>query len=99
MSDQRTTRAGRQIWCSAAEFAVMNDLPYGLWTCESGREVLFNRFYEPIRQCEPGGSPADADPQEWVPWDKQQWFYDDGTRTKRAAATRALNEWLRRHGQ
>ena len=23
-------------------------LPYGKWTCSDGREILFNRYYEPV---------------------------------------------------
>jgi hypothetical protein len=25
-------------------------VPYGMWTCEDGREVLFNRVYAPIAE-------------------------------------------------
>lgn len=95
----RITRGGHQVYSSPAHFKMMNDLPYGIWTCEDGREVLFNRFYEPIWGCAQGAAPAEANPNEWVPWQKQEYFYDDSTKTKRANATRALAVWMRRHGQ
>jgi hypothetical protein len=54
----------------------MDALPYGKWTCSDGREVLFNRFYEPIwERC--GESAVESDRGEWVRWEKQEWFYDD----------------------
>src|SRR6516164_10471590 len=52
--------------------------PYGLWTCADGREVLFNRYYRPIYERYPG-QPARAACDQWVDWQKQQWFFDDGT--------------------
>lgn len=30
--------------------SARRELPYGRWVCEDGREVLFNREYQPIRQ-------------------------------------------------
>jgi hypothetical protein len=68
-------------------------LAYGKWTCPDGREVLFNRFYEPIYQ-RAGSIVSRADPKEWVPFVTQRWFYNDGTRDKRGAAQRALDSWL-----
>ena len=44
------SRNGRVILSDKKEFQRWNDLPYGMWTCADGREVLFNRFYEPIMQ-------------------------------------------------
>ncbi len=55
------------------EYAV---LPYGKWTCADGREVLFNRGYKPIWQ-RLGGCVSAADRNEWVKWEKQEWFYTD----------------------
>ena len=34
--------------------ALRSRLPYGIWTCPDGREVLFNRDYEPIWERRPG---------------------------------------------
>jgi hypothetical protein len=50
------------------------ELPYGMWTCADGREVLFNRYYRAIWQREPW---AKADIDEWVVFERQRWFYDD----------------------
>jgi hypothetical protein len=55
----------------------MDDLPYGKWTCADGREVLFNRFYEPIYHRRGGAAAEPVDRNEWVRWEKQEWFYDD----------------------
>jgi hypothetical protein len=70
-------------------------LPYGCWTCEDGRQVLFNRFYKPICQRLPGHPPQPADPDERVPFVKQEWFYNDATpeSKKRQVATRTLHAW------
>lgn len=51
-------------------------LPYGKWTCADGREVLFNREYQPIWQRREFDVDR-ADPSEWVAWETQEWFYDD----------------------
>jgi hypothetical protein len=84
-------------------------LPYGMWTCADGREVLFNRRYRPIWQRRPGQSTTAADENEWVPWVHQRWFYADGASPwlnkvtlKRCADVLAAwgvqieAEWLRR---
>jgi hypothetical protein len=53
-------------------------MPYGMWTCEDGRQVLFNRDYHPIWQRYPGAPAIPADPEEWVLQIKQQnYFFDD----------------------
>jgi hypothetical protein len=52
-------------------------LPYGLWTCADGREVLFNRAYEPIWERIHNGPATAADPMERVAWVKQEWFYKE----------------------
>jgi hypothetical protein len=53
-------------------------LPYGMWTCADGRQVLFNRRYKPIWQRYPGHPATVAEVEEWVPWIRQEWFYHDG---------------------
>jgi hypothetical protein len=54
-------------------------LPYGCWTCADGRQVLFNRGYLPILERAGPGHPAvTADLFEWVPFVKQEWFFNDG---------------------
>lgn len=89
----RVTSTGRSVLASKRQFRRMHDLPYGIWTCEDGREVLFNRFYEPILQRRPGGPVEPATPGEWVRWKRQSWFYDDGTKDKVGAAEAALQAW------
>jgi hypothetical protein len=70
-------------------------LPYGKWICADEREVLFNRFYEPIYQRLPERPAEPADAKEQVPWKSQEWFYDDADseRRKRTAARAVLAEW------
>lgn len=53
-------------------------VPYGLWICADGREVLFNRKYHPILERLPDGTVRAADPYEWVHWVNQTWFFNDG---------------------
>jgi hypothetical protein len=48
MSEYLSRTGNRRLFCSLPEFRLTNDLPYGIWLCAGGREVLFNRFYEPI---------------------------------------------------
>jgi hypothetical protein len=60
------------------QFYLRWRLPYGVWTCEDGRKVLFNRYYVPIWQQRPGHAPERANHFEWVLWKQQGWFFDDG---------------------
>jgi len=53
-------------------------LPYGIWTCRDGRQVLFNRHYDPIWWRYPGQPATAADPNEWVMWIEQDFFFNDG---------------------
>ena len=66
-------------------------LPYGLWTCADGREVLFNREYQPIYQRK-NGVLSPADPNEWVDYTSQRFFYSD--RKARFSKTREKIENL-----
>jgi hypothetical protein len=52
-------------------------LPYGLWSCLGGREILFNRLYVPIWQRRPGLATERADPNEWIEWTEQRYLFDD----------------------
>lgn len=90
---EHRSRTGRRLYTSEADFLVRNDYPYGVWTCADGREVLFNRFYEPIWQRLPGEDPKPADPHERVKWVKQDYFYDDGSRDLERRARAALRSW------
>lgn len=77
----------------------MKWLPYGKWTCSNGREILFNRDYQPIWECSPNETPKAANPNEWVDnieQEKTVFFYDGSTpmRSRKAKAQKALNEFL-----
>jgi len=93
MAKTYITRTGKRHTAAPGDFLRMNDLPYGIWTCADGREVLFNRFYEPIFQRLTGERPTGANPTERVPFVKQDHFYSDGTSNKEAAARAALAAW------
>lgn len=54
-------------------------LPYGVWTCPDGRQVLFNRDYTPIWQKDANGKVSVADQTEWVEFDRQDHFYVEGS--------------------
>src|SRR5262245_49807512 len=66
LRDNKTAFGRWRLWC-----------PYGLWTCADGREVLFNRYYRPIYERYPGQIARIAH-DEWVPWKKQEHFFNDG---------------------
>ena len=74
-------------WYQAGSFNRLDDqsvpipksprqiFPYGKWTCADGREVLFNRYYNPIWSRSPNGTVTEADPAERIPFVHQIWFY------------------------
>lgn len=76
-------------------------IPYGIWTCESGRQVLFNRGYCPILERDGPDAPARAaNPKEWVSFKDQKWFFSDSdtpwgafvpARQRRKALARVLD--------
>jgi hypothetical protein len=70
--------------------------PYGQWTCEDDREVLFNREYMGILERIPGQPVRAANPREWVDSIKQEYFFHDGTPA--AAKLEAVNTVLRNWG-
>jgi hypothetical protein len=71
-----------------------NELPYGICTTNDAREILFNRYYQPIWERLTGGWPFPADRSKWVTGIvKQDYFYDDGTPNKEKAGVEALERW------
>jgi hypothetical protein len=79
---------------------IMHDeWPYGLWTCASGREIIFNRSYWPIWQRIDGVVTRNANLCEWVDGIvEQKFFYDDASspwRTRRTwpAIKAVMAEW------
>ncbi len=83
----------RHLLASPATMHRWAELPYGLWLCADGREVLFNRFYDPIWQRIDGAVLA-ADANEWVRWTSQRWFYTDGDTKNHADLCRRLEDIL-----
>jgi hypothetical protein len=70
-------------------------LPYGRWRCADGREILFNRSYVPILERLPGEQAIAANPNEWVDFVEQRWFWDDYSHPGRDPKTLArINELL-----
>ncbi len=78
-----TVRLSKQEW-------MRLELPYGLWTCADGREVLFNRWYQPIAQRAPSEDVTPIAYDTRVPWVAQAWFYKDGNPPWASKATFAL---------
>jgi hypothetical protein len=81
----------RQIFVRWAFF------PYGTCLTSEGRQILFNRFYEPIWQRQaPDGAVEPADPKEQVKdITDQRWIYDDdpNEKSKRALGYEVLRSW------
>jgi hypothetical protein len=91
MADRFVSPGGREIFAGLAQFTRWALFPYGRWTCADGREVLFNRLYEPLWERLDGLAPSPARATEWVPDIVQQiWFYSDNhaeaAKRKRASA-------------
>jgi hypothetical protein len=92
----------RGHYSSRRECELRERLPYGIWTCADGREVLFNRRYRPLWERRPGTSATAANPDEWVSWKTQSWFFNDGNlpwnkhddgRRSLARCKQVLREW------
>lgn len=82
----------------AGPVPLRDRLPYGLWTCADGREVLFDRRYRPLWTRRPGEAARVADPDERVPHCRQEWFWQDGAAPWQdgkslARAEAVLAEW------
>lgn len=86
---------------SATEMIDRLSIPYGMYKCNNGREVLFNREYQPIwtRNKEKGEIAEQADPKEWIKFKEQLWFYNDfatpiGNKKVNQACRRILDAFL-----
>jgi hypothetical protein len=67
--------------------------PYGCWTCDDGRQVLFNRQYWPILERVPGGPARAADPNEWVEdVESSESFFDDSSSPWRRVGSGGLHK-------
>jgi hypothetical protein len=74
--------------------AWLAKVPYGIWHCRDGRQVLFNRFYMPLWQrAYPGAATRRARADEWVKWERQDAVYEDGDLkpARRAATMERIN--------
>lgn len=79
-------------------------LPYGIWTCGDGREVIFDRRYRPFVERRPSEAQPEAfvglqfaDPTEWVrDIVKTEMIWNDGTAD--AELERRQRELLRAWG-
>lgn len=68
-------------------------LPYGLWTCADGSEVLFNRHYQAILG-RADGTLTEEWNGVWVPHVAEEWFYTDSDRRSLRAMRRKLIDVL-----
>jgi hypothetical protein len=79
---------GGQAYFSRTELSILSEplhplfpmrakLPYGKWTCADGKEVLFNRDYEPIWERLPGEMASAADRKAQYEHVKEKWFFGD----------------------
>lgn len=60
-------------------YSMRRELPYGKWTCGNGREVLFNREYQPILQ-RLDGVTSHCARTEWIhDIVSTEMYYDDGS--------------------
>jgi hypothetical protein len=71
------------------------ELPYGIWRCRGGREVLFNRCYQPIWQRQ-GDIIQPAERTNRITGiTAQAWFYSAADLVHRARLVRRLTKILR----
>lgn len=54
-------------------------MPYGVWTETDGSKVLFSRDYCPLWKIQDGRAPVRDDPDRYVKFSKQEWFFDEGS--------------------
>ena len=52
-------------------------MPYGIWTEEDGTKVLFSREYCPLWKIQEGHAPVQDDPDRWVDFIDQHWFFNE----------------------
>jgi hypothetical protein len=67
---------------------MRQELPYGVWTCADGTEVLFNRRYQPIWRRTPGGAVKPTKRDERIKWTDQKWIFGDGNPPWRSPESR-----------
>lgn len=79
----------------AHELCRRHFMAYGIWECDGGREVLFNRFYNAIWERWNSGIATAADPSKWVTYHTQKLLYLDSTPEiqKQRVACAVMAEW------
>ncbi len=76
---------------------ALEALPYGRYIARDGREILFNRAYQPIWEKLPNGEIRRANPHEWIDWVRQAWLELGSMRyekSARAAYRKALRDFF-----
>lgn len=70
-------------------------LPYGVWTCRDGREIIYDRRYRPIAQRLPGQPPSLVRDHWVTDISSRHWLYDDATpeAEKLRRAKQILTDW------
>ncbi|WP_409478690.1 DUF5623 domain-containing protein [Pseudobdellovibrio sp. HCB154] len=61
----------------SAEQPMRRVLPYGLWTCEDGSQVLYNRDYKPIWVKLTNGTVTALETNTWVTYKENEYFFND----------------------
>lgn len=61
----RNKANGKELLAFMIEHTARREIPYGIWTCEDGSEVIFNREYQPI-YCRKDGVNTYDDRSRWV---------------------------------
>ena len=54
-------------------------MPYGVWTEADGTKVLFSRDYCPLWKVQDGRAPVRDDPDRYVRFVEQEWYFDEGS--------------------
>lgn len=54
-------------------------MPYGFWEENDGSKVLFSRDYCPLWKISEERAPVRDDPDRWVRWTRQDWFFDESS--------------------
>ena len=52
-------------------------MPYGVWTEESGSQVLFSRDYCPLWRISPIGEVSSEEPWRWIEFVQEEWFWNE----------------------
>lgn len=91
---------GNKYLCNADTAVRWTFLGYGVYILPDGREIVFNRHYEPLwYRNGKHGQIMPADPTERIGSEKGSetiFFYNDATPNKCIAALRGMAKWLQK---